>query len=260
MSDKSKWNSFFYCSCCVAALSFCLALVLQANMCLAQSEPNKPDKANVAEGKDFRVKVDTVQPQRTVDGDLLYHLNYTYEFKGRDTVSIKGIGTLPAKGKQQHLFTQDTLEFMDSDGQLLAVVELKPNKKQPEGGALEMPKDSDFDQFLSDSTRAQTTFLSRTMQTLNKWFPSGYTIKQEGQVTSFVTGYRDVDGLPSNLRGELAVRVSFPYDPNSDQFYFRIYMLPRQYPKKSETPEAPTAETRKVFDAFGQRLLQELKQ
>ena len=260
MSDKSTWNSFLYRACCVAACLFFVSLVSQPGAYLAQSESNKPDKVNVAEGKDFRVKVDTVQPQRTEDGDLLYLLNYSYEFKGRQTVSIKGIGELPAKGKLQHLFSEEILEFIDSDGQLLAVVQLKPNKKQPEGGALEMPKDSEFDQFLSDSTRAQTMFLPKTMQTLNKWFPSGYTIRQEGQVTSFVTGYRNVDGLPSHLRGEVAVRVSFPYDPSSDQFFFRIYLSPRQYPKKSETPEAPSADTRKVFEAFGQRLLQELKQ
>lgn len=114
----------------------------------------------------------------------------------------------------------------------------------------------EFGQSLSDSTQDQAGFLPKTLRTLNNWFPSGYTIRQDGPVTSFVTVYREVEGLPSNLRGEVAVRISFPYDPNGNQCYFRVYTPQRLYPKKSDDL---VPQTRKVFDEFARRLLQDLR-
>lgn len=244
--------------CCLAAcahLSYAPALA-RGPRCQTQSEESP---ANSARGKDFRVDVQVVQPQRTAEGRLFYLLSYSYSFKGRRTVNIQGVGTVPATGKQRHLFTEEYLTFTDESGNVLTKVRLRPNKQPPEGGGLDLPNDSDFSQFVSDITQDQANFLPKALRTLNEWFASGYTIKQDGGVTSFVTVYREVEGLPSHLRGEIAVRMSYPFDPSGNQFYFRVYTSPRLYPKKSDDPAPQTAATLKVFEAFARRLLGDLK-
>jgi hypothetical protein len=220
---------------------------------------DKTPPINFAESVNYRVKVDIVQPFRTSGGHLLFRLSYDYEFKDRETVKIKGVGLVPASGKQKHLFDGEYLEFEDESGSLLVRIKLKPNKMSPEAGALDLPEESQFVNFLSDTAQDPIAFLPKTFQKLNNWFPSGYIVRQEGQVTSFVTVYRDVEGLPSNLRGQVAIRISYPYDSTNNQFFFRIYAITRQRPKKSADWLSPTPETQKVFDEFAKRLLKEFK-
>lgn len=214
---------------------------------------------NSAEGKNYRVRVDVVQPVRTSEGQLLFRLSYSYQFKQPETINIKGVGIVPASGKQKHLFAGEYLEFEDTSGKLLVKIKLKPNTKTPEGGALDLPQENEFVSFLSDTARDPMAFLPKALQKLNNWFPAGYTIRQDGPVTSLVTVFRDVDGLPANLRGQIAIRLSYPYDPNSNQFFFRVYMVTRQRPKKSTDWMSPTPDTQKVFNDFAKQLLTDFK-
>lgn len=212
---------------------------------------------NSAEGKRYRVKVDTVQPFRTSAGQLLFRLNYNYQFKDHQFIHLKGVGRMPASGKQEHFFEKEYLEFEDLSGNLLVKIKLKPNKKAPEAGALDLPQESEFVNFLSDTGQDPTAFLPKALQKLNNWFPPGYTIRQDGQVTSFVTAYRDVDGIPSHLRGQIAIKLSYPFDRNNNQFFFRVYIVKRQKPKKSSGPWESSNE--RAFEDFVARLLKDLK-
>jgi hypothetical protein len=245
-------NCFFACVCL-------LSLPTQAAENPAWTFQDGDIPINFAEAEDYRVKVDTVQPIRTSAGQLLFRVNYSYQFKGRQAIHIKGVGIVPASGKQNYLFDGQYLEFEDESGNLLVKIKLKPNKKPPEAGALDLPQESEFASFLSDTAQDQTAFVPRTLQKLNNWFPAGYIIRQEGQVTSFVTVYREVEGLPLNLQGQIAIRLSYPYDPNSNQFFFRIYTVTRQRPKKSADWLSPTPATQRVFNDFAKQLLKDFK-
>jgi hypothetical protein len=260
MNQQVKKHPTSYFTNCLIACSCLLVLSTHAwGNPRARASQDEDIPINFAEGKNYRVKVDIVQPIRTSDGQLLYRLSYNYQFKERPTINIKSIGMVPASGKQEHLFAGEYLEFEDASGNLLVRIRLKPNKKAPEAGALDLPSESEFVSFLSETAQDQGAFLPKALQKLNRWFPAGYTIRQDGQVTSLMTIYRDVEGLPSNLRGQIAIRLSYPYDPNSNQFFFRVYMVTRQRPKKSADWQSPSPETQKVFDNFVRQLLQEFK-
>jgi hypothetical protein len=222
-------------------------------------QDDKDTSANVADGENYHVKVDVVQPFRTSDGRLLFRISYRYNFKDRQTIKIKGVGLVPANGNHTRLFEGQYLDFEDISGNLIVRVRLKPNKKAPESGALDLPKESEFVNFLSDTSQDPVGFLPKTFQKLNNWFPGGYVVRQEGQVTSLVTVYREVEGLPANLRGQIAIRLSYPYDPNNGKFFFRVYTVIRQRPKKSADWLSATPATQKVFDVFAKQLLNDLK-
>lgn len=214
---------------------------------------------NFAQGEDYRVKVDTVQPVRTSEGQLLFRLSYNYQFKKHRAINIKGVGTVPGSGKGKHLFAGEYLEFWDTSGRLLVKIKLKPNKPPSEGGGLDLPQENEFVNFLSDTAHDPIAFLPKALQKLNDWFPTGYTIRQKDRVTSLVTTYRDVEGLPANLRGQIAIQLSYPYDSTSNQFFFRVYVITRQRPKKSADWVSPTPETQKVFNDFAIKLVREFK-
>jgi hypothetical protein len=220
-----------------------------------QNEPT-----NFAKGKDYEVKVEIVQPQRTAQGKLIYRLHYRYEFERQKTITVKGIGTFPAKGELEHFIEGQHLEFLDKADHLLAKVMLKPNTTPPEGGAADFPQENEFSGFQSDQTRNPMAFLPKAFQILNQSFPNGYNIQQDKQVTSLITAYRDLSSQRTdNVCLQTAIRLAYPFDPNGEQFYFRIYIVSRQHPCKSDDWEKPDSVTQEIVNEIVKKLLNDLK-
>ncbi|HEY2919607.1 MAG TPA: hypothetical protein VGK77_11510 [Candidatus Binatia bacterium] len=69
------------------SLTILLLSCLPFTLSFALSVQNEP--TNFAKGKGYEVKVEIVQPRRTAQGKLLYHLRYHYEFTGQPKIIIK---------------------------------------------------------------------------------------------------------------------------------------------------------------------------
>jgi hypothetical protein len=216
--------------------------------------------ANSAQGKGYRITVTAVQPKPTVQGTTLYAVTYTYEFVGRKTVIIRGLGEVPAKGQLSYLTPDNYLEFKDPVGNVVITVPLKITKA-PEGGSMEIPAESDFTPFFVGESRPnQSTFHLRAQTVLNGLFPSGYVVRQNDKTNYYMTTYRSLEGLPDVLRGQVAVLISHPYDIESDRFTFRIQFIAREKPKKSGEWQYVTSDNvRKQAEEFVRRLANDLK-
>jgi hypothetical protein len=215
---------------------------------------------NRCESEDLSVNVSIVQPVNSVD-DKLYLIKYSYEFKNRDTIFLRNIGELPSKGKFEHIYEGGTLEFLtNKNGETLCKVELKPNKPAAVGGADDTPPDSAFGSLKASPTSAanNSQFFERVTNLLNqKNFT--YRISNRDGVVTVTSNYRSLDGMPSNLRGEMAVQITFPQQNNGNQFSFYIYYHARQKPRRSESWTDLEAGNRGIADDFVNDLINGLR-
>lgn len=233
--------------------------------CLFQFSPNvngqtADDLINECKGRDYSVNVSTVQPINSPKGQF-FSIEYSYNFKGRKTIFIKDVGETPGKGNLKHLYQGQVLEFWSSSaGEVLCKIKLQPNKRPPEGGADDIPASSVFSTFQSSPTSigSNSDFLTKLTEVLNN-AKFTYRINNQGGVTSVISNYQRLDGLPRNLVGEIAVQISFPQQGNGNQFSFYIYQHARQKPRRSEEWGDISSESQKVLNDFIASLIQQLK-
>src|SRR5213592_894909 len=69
---------------------------------------------NRSEGQDYKVKVKSVVEKTTPDDKVVYDVSYSYEFKGRATVWVDGLGAIPGKGKFNYMTSDNKVEFRES--------------------------------------------------------------------------------------------------------------------------------------------------
>jgi hypothetical protein len=192
---------------------------------------------NRAEGRDYKVHVKSVVEKSTSADKVVYEIIYSYDFKGRDTVYVDGLGTVPAKGKFRYMTSGRKLEFRQfAFGPLIANVWLEETKTIAGDGATDLPKESDFPQFFRSSTWVPPpTFPDTAVKVIQNYFPSGYNTRQEGQVSYYITTYSRLPVADGNLRSQIAVRISQPYDREADKFNYHIQFVHRDRPRLSDT-------------------------
>ncbi|HWW76085.1 MAG TPA: hypothetical protein VNZ44_11835 [Pyrinomonadaceae bacterium] len=199
----------------------------------------------------------------TPEGKVVYDVAYAYEFKGRGAVYVKGLGTVPAKGKFSYLTSDQQLEFKESaEGLTLATVRLEETVRTMGGDSTDIPKESDFPQaFRSSTWSPPATFAESAVKILQKYFPSGYSPRQAGQLNFYVTTYRSLQVPSLNLRSQIAVIVSQPYDAVTDRFTYRVQFVARDRPKLSDTwryGDDRDQQTITAAQQFVDKLIQEL--
>jgi len=195
---------------------------------------------NKAEGRDYKVHVKSVIEKSTSADKVVYDIAYSYDFKGRDTVYVEGLGTVPAKGMFRYMTSGRKLAFRQfASGPVIANVWLEETTAIAGNGSTDLPKDSDFPQFFRSSTWvAPPTFPEAAVKVIQKYFPSGYDARQEGQVIYYMTTYSSLTVADGNLRSQIAVRISQPYDRDnrdSNKFNYHIQFVARDRPRLSDT-------------------------
>jgi hypothetical protein len=207
-------------------------------------EVQTPDAVNKAQEPNYSVKVTKVIERTTPENRVVYQISYDYEFKGRTTVYVKGIGVVPAKGQFSYMTSEAQLEFRESmTGPVITTVQLEETIRTQGSDSTEFPEESKFPNFFRSGTWTQpATFPIATVKVIQKYFPSGYTARQTGQVNSFITTYRNLqvpnpnnDVNITNLRSQIALVVSQPYDPSGNGFTYRIQFVARDRPRLSTT-------------------------
>lgn len=207
-------------------------------------EQDAPKVTNKAQGPNYSVNVSKVVERTTPENTVVYQISYSYEFKGRSAVYVKGLGTVPAKGQFSYMVPEPQLEFRESaTGPVIATVQLEETFRTQGSESTEFPEEAKFPAFFrSDIWSPPATFPAAAIKVINKYFPSGHNSKQTGQLNYYITTFRNLlvpnpnnDSNIRNLRSQIAIILSQPYDSANDRFTYHIQFVARDRPRMSTT-------------------------
>lgn len=221
---------------------------------------------NRADGPTYAVNVSKVisaNPKSSSADDVM-SITYSFDFKGRDTVYVKNVGLVPAKGDLSYLLTDRLLEFRESaDGPTIVNVPIQTTGYTPPSvRGPELPKESEFPTAVRTgvSARPPAAFQPRAVEVINKHFLAGFFPRENNKIIYNITTYRGLGGLPRNTQGEVAVMVSHPYDPAADRVTFRVQYIVRERRALSGfRSDGIDLTTRTAAEAFIALLIDELK-
>lgn len=157
-------------------------------------------------------------------------LEYSYDFPGRTSVYVDGIGLAPAQAHFRYRSRAPFLKILDQEGgKVIATAKLRETGKMRSGLISEFPAFSDFPPapVLSGIKPGSSPFSSRLDDVLNRMFPGydGGEIRQN--VHYSITSYATIPVATRNLVVQVAVMVSNP-DPSDDNSRFRVRWTARE--------------------------------
>jgi hypothetical protein len=209
-------------------LSMLLLFAATAWLACAQGQSPKDVPSAASPDKPAGVQVKTVVKVFLKDGAPGYSIAYDYDFPERETVYIDHIGVVPAKGSFHYISEGTRLEVRESpDGKILAEVPLRETvivaAKPP---VLGVPDEDAFpnvyQSFIWDSKRSLT---ERANNVLNKAFH--YHPQFEQGVTRLKTTFTPLppEGLSAGTTAQIALLLSFPFDPESGRYSLHVQSL-----------------------------------
>ncbi|NII26109.1 hypothetical protein HB364_13525 [Pseudoflavitalea sp. X16] len=211
-----------------------LSIVFLGHHLLAQDTLKRPS-GNY--GDTSLVKILGVIEKTTSSGKVLREVTFSYDFQGQSDVYISGLGRVPSKNSYTYLTTSSEIKFLSKDkSYVMARFDLN-NTAEPMGAeSVDLPKETDFPpQFRSDSYAPDTAFTEVLLTVIQKYFPSGFLPSQSGPINNCVTTYRNLAVQDPSLRGQLALKISQPYDVKSHKLTYRIQFIERDRPRLSDT-------------------------
>jgi hypothetical protein len=225
---------------------FVLSLLIGAAPSPSTQTTQKRDdsKTNKAQGPNYSVNVSKVLERTTAENTVVYQISYSYDFKERKSVYVKGLGTVLPKGQFSYMVPEPLLEFRESlSGPVITTVQLEETFRTQGGESTEFLDEKKFPTFFrSDIWSPPATFPLAAIKVVNKYFPSGHNSTQDGQLNKYITTFRNLqvpnpknDREITNLRSQIAIILSQPYDPAQDRFTYRIQYLARDRPRMSTT-------------------------
>ena len=156
-----------------------------------------------------------------------YSIAYEYDFPKRDSVYIKGLGTVPAKGSFRYLTTDKQIELRDKPaGELLAIVPLQETvvvaAKPP---LLSTPQLEDFPRdFQTFNWDSPKTLQERAQAVLNKYFHLVPNDECEKEVAHMRTTFTPLDAkeVATGVTAQLALLLSYPCSPKTSKYTFQV--------------------------------------
>lgn len=157
-----------------------------------------------------------------------YLIAYEYDFPERGSVYIAHLGTVPAKGSFRYVSTEKLLEFRDGpDGEILVSVPLLETvivaAKPP---LMRMPDEKQFpDASLTVNWDSRWSLQERANAVLGKYFR--YDPRNDKGTVYLRTTFTPLQlkGLPDGVTAQMAVLLSFPGEPQTSKYSFRIQEL-----------------------------------
>jgi hypothetical protein len=156
-------------------------------------------------------------------------ISYQYLFPGRETVHIKGFGTVPGKGSFAYITESPSLVFEEMpNGAVLATVDLKETVAVAAKPPLnEIPNENEFDPaFRAFPWETKNSLAGRANVVLGKYF--AYQPREIDNVTEFLTTFAPLDKTVDGQRiiGRVAMLLAFPYDKTrAGSFTMRVRTL-----------------------------------
>lgn len=191
---------------------------------------------NMAQGANFSVRVKSVIARSVHGNKVVYEITYKYSFRGRDSVYIKGLGIVPSQRDEVNYLTFDQqLEFWESaGGPMIVAVPLQETTNTQSGESLDLPQETEFPQaFRSETWARPSVFHESATSVIQKYFIHGYVARQNNRINYYITEYRSLPVSHRNLRSQIAVMVSHPYDAMAKRFTYRIQFIARDRPRMS---------------------------
>jgi hypothetical protein len=174
---------------------FAIALVVVAPQASAQQGP---------------VNVRSVFEVPSTEG-ILYRVNFSYSFPGRQTVNISDIGTVPASGNLGYLSRKREIQVLDarSNAILHRITLANPIRLMSER-SLELPAPDAFPKSaLFGRWRHSGSFSSNAVTVLGRHFELGFFPYELDGRNYIRTTYQPLRPLPERLQAEVAVLLSY---------------------------------------------------
>jgi hypothetical protein len=211
-----------------------------------------------------KVKILGVIEKTTSGGKVIREVSVSYDFKDASNVRFVGLGLVPAKNSYTYLTSSSEIKFLSKDlNQVIYTAPLVITAEPMGAEAVDLPKESDFPpQFRSKYYTPDTLFTEVMLNVVQKYFPSGFLPYQTGPINSCITTYRNLPVPDPNLRGQLALKISQPYDVRSHKLTYRIQFIERDRPRLSDTWRYGTRVSKTTSDAsalFIETFLKELQ-
>ena len=177
------------------------------------------------------VTIESVTKVYVAQNVQAYLVSFSYDFGMVPSVHLRGLGVLPPRGAYHYISKEMELEFLDSrSGSVLervpmgetAVVAAKPPLN-------EIPPDSIFKKegIHSFTWDAAIPLMERVNLVFGKYFL--YSPHEDKQLIYLATTYTSLplnrQLLENGVLAQIALLVSFPYDPTSGKYSFHIQYL-----------------------------------
>ncbi len=224
-----------------------------------------PQTGNVKPATPTSVKLESVTKVFIARNSPAYLVSYSYDFEKLRSVYIKGVGVVSSKGNYQYLSTAQELEFRDPTTddvlervplQETAVVAAKPPLN-------EVPTENQFPPgYRSYTWELPMSLQERANTVLAKYF--NYLPHENNKLTYLATTYTQ---LPINkkltdrgVQAQLALLLSFPYDPLTGRYSFRVQSTIKEGRALSdELRPTNNAEILAAANDFTDKIIAELK-
>lgn len=212
------------------------------------------------------VKVETVNKVRIATNSSAYLISFKYDFGKRSPVYIKGLGIVPSKGEYHYISQEQELEFLDpTDNSLLVRVPARETAVVAATPPLnEIPNEHEFPSaFRSFLWDTPASLLERADETLGKYF--NYLPHENNRVTYLTTTYTpltlDKRLIDRGILAQIALLISFPYDPATGHYSFRVQSLVKEgRPLSDDLRPTKSDDILKAAAGFVDRLVVEMKE
>lgn len=188
---------------------------------------------------------------------------YRYEFHGKQTVYIRGLGMVAARGEYEYLTRDASLQVRDApDGAILADVPIKETVVVAAKAPLNyVPPQQEFPAaFRSEVWSSAASLQDRVNAVLRKYF--SYMPSDDNKVNYVATTFTplQVDKLPAGATAQLALLISFPHDAAANRYSFRVHSLVEEGRLLSDdTRPTSNPNIQKSADRFVDQLINEIK-
>jgi hypothetical protein len=234
---------------------FCVLVVLAIAIAIhtiafAQADEHPNETANAHVTLKDSVVLDTA-------ANGVYRVSYSYDFPGRASVYIRGVGTVPSNGTLSYIHSGKTIEFLDGPlGSSLYVATI-------ENPVTLMGRTPDLqDDFPTESRhglwRQKTSFSQHAIGVLDHYFRSGLFAYEKDTSIFYVTPYQQIP-TPSDTT-QIQVKVKVAHSRN-DVGEVAFTLAFRAQERRSHTDWRETLSDTSVKDvqAFVDKVLADLQ-
>ena len=215
---------------------YLVAAMLTLTPCSAQEPASTAPALTDWFSESHNASITSMVKAKTADGQPIYKVSYKYDFGTAKPIYIKGIGNLSGKGQLAYLTYDPQIEFRESVSGPVLVVLKSHGTIGTLGVTIDLPQPRDFPQPpLGREGRwgSKRPLQGMATETANKNKLHAYAYEQDG-LSYLTTSYTGLQGLPTNLIGQIALRISYPHRKGTDAGWYRVEYAARERRAKED--------------------------
>jgi hypothetical protein len=212
-----------------------------------------------------RVQLKSAVKVMTAKNSPAYLISFSFDFGPMSSVYVKGLGLIPSTGNYQFISNQQELLFSDpTTGAILERLPLKETTVVAAEPPLnEIPRDNQFSQGITAYTwDSHASLQERANAVLAQYF--NYFPHENAKLTYLATTYTplplDKKFTDQGITAQLALLLSFPYDPVGGKYSFHIQYSTRE--GRALSDDLRSTDNKEILQAakiFVDRIVTEMK-